>query len=182
MKALPKEISCGCGCGASFPEMDKYGRKRKFLPNHSRVIKDFKEYILNNITINSDGCWIWQKSKTKAGYGITAHHQQRVYVHRLSYKIFKGEITKPNVCHTCDNPSCVNPDHLFLGSQLENMHDCFKKNRIDATGLSNEEVTEIRRLKNEGQTQRTISKKFNVSQPYVCRIINNIRRSGHPYL
>ena len=91
--------------------------------------------ILFNV-VNVNGCWIWQRSKDKDGYGyIKAKGIRSAYkAHRLSYKIFNGEITDGLfVCHKCDNPSCCNPEHLFLGTAQENKHDSIIKDR-HATG------------------------------------------------
>lgn len=81
-------------------------------------------------TVMSNGCWIWNGCKDKAGYGYSSYNWKTIKAHRLSYKFFKGEIGKGmNVCHSCDNPSCVNPDHLWLGTTKQNLKDRNLKNR-----------------------------------------------------
>lgn len=75
-------------------------------------------------------CWNWNGSKTVLGYGILRINKKRVYAHRQSYSHYKGEIeTGHVVMHSCDNPSCVNPEHLFCGTQLDNIKDMHFKNR-----------------------------------------------------
>lgn len=78
--------------------------------------------------INRNNCWEWAAAKIgKGGYGIINHK----LAHRLSWEIFKGPIKDGHyVCHHCDNPPCVNPKHLFLGTRHDNMQDCVKKGRM----------------------------------------------------
>lgn len=75
-------------------------------------------------------CWVWKGSKAGAGYGVLGIDYKSVYAHRFSYELHFGPIPD-NLCvlHKCDNPPCVNPDHLFLGTQLDNMDDRNRKGR-----------------------------------------------------
>lgn len=129
------------------------------------------------------GCWKWTASKFKGGYGKFRLDGRMLYAHRIAWKLYRGEIPKGEgalgtcVCHKCDNPSCVNPDHLFLGTHNDNMEDRNKKGRA-AKGskhgrakLSKKEVIEIRRLADEGTlTQREIGKLFGTAQHMVSKI------------
>ena len=82
----------------------------------------------------TDGCWLWTGGLTTSGYGILYTSKQdkprRRLAHRLMYEIEHGPIPDGLfVCHRCDNPPCVNPDHLFLGTASDNMQDMLSKGR-----------------------------------------------------
>jgi hypothetical protein len=106
------------GYGNSLTEIHK---QRRFMPElvRSRFEKQF---------VKGNGCWEWRGPRDHSGYG-------RFYgfgtskAHRVSYQIYKSVPGKFLVCHHCDNPSCVNPDHLFLGTAKDNVQDCIKKGR-----------------------------------------------------
>ena len=78
------------------------------------------------------GCWVWRGKilKPGMGYGLASQHAKWQLAHRLSYKTFVGPIPDGmQVLHRCDTPACVNPDHLYLGTQADNMKDMTAKGR-----------------------------------------------------
>jgi hypothetical protein len=86
------------------------------------------------------GCWEWRAAKTKKGYGLFCVASKLIYAHRFSFEAYKGEITTGLfVCHRCDNKSCVNPNHLFLGSAKDNSEDMVKKGRANFCSLEHRE-------------------------------------------
>lgn len=79
-----------------------------------------------------NGCWEWQASTNKNGYGRFQIHPKTYKAHRISYFLIHGDIPADKVvCHRCDNPRCVNPFHLFLGTCKENTHDMISKGRLN---------------------------------------------------
>lgn len=82
------------------------------------------------MSVTNGDCREWSRAKLARGYGRVQWEGRVHLAHRLSYTAYKGEIPKGMcVCHSCDNPSCINPDHLFLGTPLANMRDMVRKGR-----------------------------------------------------
>ena len=104
-----------------------------------RTEKNLKSYLWERVELEPNtGCWLWSLHLDRYGYGQTAHKSKRITAHRLSYIAFKGPI--PNglsVCHKCDTPACINPDHLWLGTNKQNAEDSVKKGRRSHTHCVN---------------------------------------------
>jgi hypothetical protein len=138
-----------------------------------------KERIENKVErIPEGGCWVWIGTTTVRGYGQIISNNRKHYAHRASYEAFIGEIPKGmHVCHACDNVYCVNPAHLFLGTQKQNLEDMARKGRSTKgernpmSKLNKEDVKDIKHLFSTGLSDSEISIEFGV-----CRqTINNIR-------
>lgn len=138
-----------------------------------------------NWKVTEKGCWEWTGGRSH-DYGEMRVYEvwgsTPVYVHRVSYVLHKGPIPDgQNVCHTCDNPPCCNPEHLFLGDQLANLGDMAAKDRSafgernGQSRLTEGDIEEIRALKAAGWKQMDIAKKFGISDPHVSDIVRGRR-------
>jgi len=137
-----------------------------------------KEKILNNYKLEvSTGCHVWKNYLYPVGYGQVKFQGKDYLVHRLVYEFTHGPIPDGMyICHKCDRRACMNPDHLFIGTQKDNIQDMLSKGR-ESRGeerwnvkLTEGQVIEIRELLKEGNTQRKIAKEFGVSQMAVSHI------------
>lgn len=149
--------------------------------------KCLKERILEKCVIdNLSGCLTWS-GWSLGGYGRIRHDGKRVYTHRAMYEIQNGLIPKGMcACHKCDNPLCVNPDHIFLGTRAENNADKVSKSR-QAKGMIHGQRTKIKRKHKFGleiatqvraaytniKNQKLVAKAFGMSQTNVHKILTN---------
>ena len=125
------------------------------------------------------GCWLWNDKTNDKGYGIFTIGLSNIGAYRLSYYLYKGLIPpKMAVCHSCDTPSCVNPDHLWVGSHADNMADASSKNRMHpgekngACKLQEAQVLEIVSLyKTNNYTRQQLSNMFSIGQSTIGRIL-----------
>lgn len=137
----------------------------------------------------SGDCWIWKAAVSKYGYGMVGRRLWRSTAHRVAYVITNGEIPKGLlVRHKCDNPPCVNPAHLELGTHADNMHDMVVRGRTNnqrgekASGakLSNAQAKEMhaRYHAKNGPSQPALAAEYGVSSHCVFRVVH--RRSYKP--
>lgn len=131
----------------------------------------------------SGECWIWTGSKKSDGYGAVEVNRKSMSAHRIAYELTYGPIPKGMlVCHHCDNPSCCNPSHLFLGTYKDNRLDCVRKGREGheggappghkpaSTKLTSDQVLEIRKLHGEGIGLKRLAFLYEVDRTQIWHI------------
>lgn len=169
----------------------------KHLPIPTDLTKEERERFWANV--NKDGpvarpelgsCWVWLGYRRNGQHGSIRFRDRILYAHRISFAVHFGTLPLEKVvCHHCDVPSCVRPDHLFLGTQLDNIADMRAKGRgcdppvhrglANANAhLTDAEVAELRSRKAGGETQRALAKAFGVSQSTVWRLAHGLYRGG----
>jgi hypothetical protein len=139
-----------------------------------------KSKIINGVDIVlSTGCWEWRGSKDSYGYGHIRVNGKLEKAHRYSYKIFIGPIPDGLlVCHRCDNPPCVKPEHLFLGTHLDNSRDRDLKGRacirvgskINSSKIDEELASKIKVSLESGKKQFEIANELKLSRSIINRI------------
>lgn len=129
-------------------------------------------------------CWEWTRARASNGYGSVWDGSKSQLAHRVAWVLTNGIIEDGMfVCHTCDNRGCVNPDHLFLGTNTDNMRDCVAKGRnfvprgelAKNSKLTDQKVLEIRSLwaAKSGIKQTELAKIHNVKSSVISRVVNN---------
>lgn len=128
-------------------------------------------------------CWVWIRGVSRHGYGLwytggRANRKSHL-AHRYAWTLSNGHVPRGMVvCHSCDNPPCVRPDHLFLGSQLDNIADSVAKNRhvkgerVPHAKLTDDAVREVRdKYASGGYLQRELAQEYGVAQGIISAVI-----------
>lgn len=145
-----------------------------------RRVETFEERFWSKVR-KTDGCWLWTAYKTRTGYGKIRRGEKLVSAHRVSWELHNGPIPEGLcVLHECDNPACVNPAHLFLGTQVDNVADMVSKGRqrapegasVGTAKLAPAQVLEIRSRQGQGQSQRALAREFGVSKSQIGNILS----------
>lgn len=157
------------------------------------------ERVRKKIRISSSGCFEYMGAITSAGYGCVRRKKKSLQAHRYVWELVNGTIPDGlHMLHKCDNKKCVNPDHLFLGTHLDNMRDAISKGRHNSSGLklgywgqippkgedsgmaklSNSDVDKIKvMVSGDHIKQKDVALLFHVSRAQVSRIVNNLSRA-----
>lgn len=165
--------------------------KGRESPKKGRPVRSIEERFWSKVHVGSpDECWPWVGAQEVAGYGILLRAPGLFYkTHRLSWQLANNRPVPDGmfVCHRCDNPPCVNPSHLFLGTAKDNNQDRSRKgrgreNRVfgessPTAKISDADVAAIRALVAAGSTQQAAADRFGIKQQHVSRIVRGLNRT-----
>lgn len=149
-----------------------------------KIYERFEKFVER---ITESSCHYWLGFLDRSGYGYFKINNKTIKAHRAAYKLFKGEIPEGMlVCHSCDNPSCVNPDHLWLGTWKDNSEDMRVKGRSNYTGAKknysghrnpNAKLTqkdrEYIKFTYERGLAQELADQFNVCKASILRVVNS---------
>lgn len=142
-----------------------------------RITEKITQRFWAKVNKTNGGCWLWISTVDRCGYGKLSVNYKTKLAHRISWEIHHGPIPAGRcVLHNCDNPGCVNPRHLFLGSVADNMRDMSVKGRTPRgeahpkNKLSIEDITDIRAAAGR-VLQIRLSEQYGVSKGHICKII-----------
>lgn len=136
----------------------------------SRSKENPRDRIIQNVKVSGD-CWIWTGSYGSDGYGVIGIGRKQFRTHRVSFEIFSGKCADGLlVCHKCDDPRCVNPEHLFVGTPKDNTQDMIAKGRkykMENTNhplckITHKQRKEIISRRDDGETLKEIAKDYGV--------------------
>ena len=131
------------------------------------------ERFMSKVHKAENGCWLWQAYRMKNGYGFFRTPTKNELAHRAAYRLFNGALDARDVMHACDNPACVNPEHLSLGTRKENMQDAKRKMRMrvgESHGRAKLTNEQVEFAKTAPGLQREIAAILGVSQGHISFI------------
>lgn len=163
---------CACGCGNAVRLYENSLKQPMYVNGHNG------RRLWENVD-KSDGCWLWTGAVERYGYPIMQRNGKTVRVHRFIYEMFNSQIPAGmDLCHHCDTPRCVRPDHLFVGTRLDNVRDMVNKGRHCCganhyqTPLTDQQVLDIRQKYSDGGvTYRQLGSAYRVSPSSIGQII-----------
>lgn len=152
----------------------------------AEAVEELEERMYEQVE-KTESCWLWTGYLRNDLHGSLYYRGRNIYVHRLAWALENGDIPAGKcVCHHCDTPNCVNPEHLFLGTQADNVADMMEKGRDRTVArkgmnhgnatLTDGEVEAIRQAAADGEEQRSIAARFGCAQSHVSRIVRGESR------
>lgn len=151
-----------------------------------------EKFLENYDPVTESGCWIWNGCIGSNGYGRFQSNRKTYGAHRFFFETYKGPIPEGHfVCHKCDTPSCVNPDHLFTGTSGDNLRDCVSKGRFpggkgqppgEKHPNARRSDEELRRIAEIPGGTRTVAGKLGIPRHVVCTARRFVRTGFRCYL
>jgi hypothetical protein len=150
-----------------------YPRKQE---TRQELLHRFEKFISMEPTT---GCWLWTGADTRGGYGAFRLRPKTVRAPRMAWTLYKGPIPDGlEPCHCCDTPACCSPYHLFLGTQMENVHDCMSKGRDrkakgkDSSAVKHSKLTEEQVIAIAADTRllHVIALEYGITKQYAWQI------------
>lgn len=176
-------LTCACGCGELVAIARYPSQQKRYRRGHSERVPLEQRFWQKVDRRGDDECWPWVGATDNRGYGAIKGAGQRrpEKAHRVSWQLANGPIPIGLwVLHRCDNPPCVNPAHLFLGTAADNSHDAVAKGRQKPSGLRGSDhgnaklqeaqVREIVARTKNGESQRTLAQAYGVSSKTIHNI------------
>lgn len=173
---------CRGYCDKHYTNVKRYGKPISPFSFKKPIAEKLES---RSMPIPETGCFVWLGSADDLGYGTISYRSKPTKAHRLAYQLAHGDIPDNLiVCHKCDVPSCINVNHLFLGTHADNMRDRDKKGRqYDRTGTKNgrakldlAKANEIRQLYGSQKISKAkIGRMFAVSAQAISDVIHNVR-------
>lgn len=186
---------CKCDCGNLYVAGQGKLNKRKdgvrscgLRSNHPRPLRETADVLREankKIFKQPNGCWIWTGAFVGDGYGVLNFRRKRYRAHRLLYELLVGPIPEGLLIrHSCDNPPCVNPDHLSIGTQKDNMRDCGERFR-NGRKFKPEDVLDMRsqflRASRRDGTVARLAKEYGIPFHAVWRIVRGVSWKHGPW-
>jgi hypothetical protein len=136
-----------------------------------------REVFFWTLVDKSGECWIWNGLRKQNGYGKFCWNKKVGLAHRFCWLITHGEIPEGKfVCHHCDNPTCVNPSHLFLGSPKDNVSDMWAKGRASSPPHPNQKLSAqaVQKIRLSRESQKSLAQQFSIHPSVISRIRSGV--------
>jgi len=156
--------------------MDMIGIHSMFESASDCYVESFIERLESKID-RSGNCHEWTERTNKFGHARITFKGKKILAHRAMWVVENGEIGEQQINHSCGNAKCMNTEHMYIGSQEENAQDMAKHGNQHKQKMSVEDVKEVRKRVNDGETQISVAEDFPVGQYQISRIVNGKRWS-----
>ncbi len=161
-------------CGRHYYRYRKHGSPDVLL-NAPQWMTDQERFDFAGYTIDDNGCWVWDGTIGAGGYGVVKTSLGPEKAHRLSYRLHTAEIPRGrNVLHSCDNPPCVNPKHLSVGTRGDNMQDMWNRRRHPEPKRKMTEEQEVAVCEfhmANGRAAKVTREEFSISNTQLYRLL-----------